>query len=381
MKASEVLEQINNETVISIMEENGSPLYKRTIDGRTRQECLWFKTICHGGDSHKLCYFSDTHDFFCYTCCGKLTFWDLIKKIRNISDNHFYEAVKYVAEKLGIWQDSLFTFGAIRDEESLKLINKSIELMKRKMELSEDVVPDEYVNKIYDDTILRYFDNNTFYNGWIDEGITVPTMRKYGISWYACMNHIIIPHYDIDNNLIGIRRRSLNPEDAHNKYMPEYISGFSYEHSLGLNLYGINKAKDAIKKFGAAVVVEGEKSVLLSDSYFGEDSYTVATCGFNISNIQLELLKKAGADTIYIGFDKDFDLTKEVEYKKNEEVYDNFVRYRNRLYSLARRVNAKGFKVYLIVDKYNLLGKKDSPFDKGKDVFEKLLSKSILYSS
>ena len=63
----ELLKLVTEDVVINIMEENGSPLYSTSIDGRTQQKCLWFKTICHGGDSHKLCFFTESKDFFCYT--------------------------------------------------------------------------------------------------------------------------------------------------------------------------------------------------------------------------------------------------------------------------------------------------------------------------
>ena len=32
------------------------------------------RTICHGGDSHKLYYYSNTHLFHCYTGCGDASF-------------------------------------------------------------------------------------------------------------------------------------------------------------------------------------------------------------------------------------------------------------------------------------------------------------------
>ena len=79
---SDLLEQVTDEIVIAIMEENGSPLYRTSRDTRTQQECLWFRTICHDGDSSKLCYFTQTKDFYCYTNCGRMTFFDFIKKIK-----------------------------------------------------------------------------------------------------------------------------------------------------------------------------------------------------------------------------------------------------------------------------------------------------------
>ena len=89
LSAKDVLETVTPEIVINIMEENGTRVFNRTTDRKTNQECLWFQTICHGGDSHKLCYFTKSKDFYCYTNCGKMSFFDLIKRIRNIKDEKF----------------------------------------------------------------------------------------------------------------------------------------------------------------------------------------------------------------------------------------------------------------------------------------------------
>ena len=63
IQAEDILSKVNNDIVIEIMDENGSPLCGRSKVGRTGQECLWFRTICHGGDSHKLCYFTESTVF------------------------------------------------------------------------------------------------------------------------------------------------------------------------------------------------------------------------------------------------------------------------------------------------------------------------------
>ena len=39
-----------------------------------QNDILTCKTICHGGDSHKLYYYDNTHLFRCYTGCDDPTF-------------------------------------------------------------------------------------------------------------------------------------------------------------------------------------------------------------------------------------------------------------------------------------------------------------------
>lgn len=52
------------------------------------------KTICHGGDSHKLYYYDNTRLFHCYTHCGNaFDIFDLVSKVKDIDLN---TAIYYV---------------------------------------------------------------------------------------------------------------------------------------------------------------------------------------------------------------------------------------------------------------------------------------------
>lgn len=365
----ELLDSLTNEIVISILEENGSPLYNTTIDRRTNQELFWFRTICHNGDSHKLCYFTQSKDFFCYTNCGKMDFFEFIKRVRNVKEGDFYEGViKYLAEKVGkSTKKNRVGFTSSIDpsvREAIMGWTEKEEIQGRKN--SGIILP------VFDEKILNYYDHGTYYLGWLDEGISPESWQKFGIAWDEYRKYIIIPHRNPEGQLVGIRRRSLNPEDANNKYMPLFIEGKEYAHGLGLNLYGLYENKETIRRKQKAILVEGEKSVLLSNSFFGENSCTVATCGFNVSQAQIQQLIDLRVETVYLGFDKDFDERKEELYKKDHAVYKDYLRYKDRLYSLALRLK-EDFHTFIIKDTKGLLGIKDSPFDKGKEVCEKII--------
>lgn len=373
---NDLLKLVTEDVVINIMQENGSPLYNTSIDGQTKQRCLWFRTICHGGDSHKLCFFTESKDFYCYTNCGRMNFFEFIKRIRNAKNEEFYtKVICYVARKVGKtisknrhgFTPEISTF--IREEQLG--MTKQTEDMERKGLFGEVKVKDYEDKK----AILKYFDCETFYEGWIQEGISIETMKKFGIEWYEYQKYIIIPHYNIEGKLVGIRRRSLKPEDANNKYMPLFIGGEDFGHPLGLNLYGLYENQENIKRLKKAVIVEGEKSVLKSDTYFGNKSCAVATCGFNISDWQIQALEKLNVEKVYLGFDKDFDANYEEVYKQDKLLYDNYKRYLERLDILSHRL-APIFNVFLIKDTKELLKIKDSPLDEGKETFKILLKEA-----
>ena len=168
--------------------------------------------------------------------------------------------------------------------------------------------------------------------------------------------------------LIGIRGRALNEEDIElGKYRPIKIGETTYAHQLGFNLYGIHEHEEAIRKYRRAIVYEAEKSVLLDDGFYGEDSVGVAVCGSSLNKFQVNLLvKELGVNEIILALDKEFDKPYSEEGK----------RYRVKLLKMANKYKHL-VDFYYIFDEQNLLQKKDAPVDKGQEVFEKLYKKKI----
>lgn len=253
-----------------------------------------------------------------------MTFFNFIKEIQGATDNEFYsKVILYIANKLNIKEDKKIKAGILPKVSKQTVIDiremEYIIELNEKLEAPKDMVE---ITKFYDPNILNYFEDKV-YKGWLDEGISIETLKKYNIKWYELRNCLVIPHYNIDGKLVGIRRRSFRKADEKNKYMPLYIEGILYEHPLALNLYGLNYNIEAIKKARKVIFVEGEKSVLLSDTYYGKDSITVATCGFNISEWQIKAILDY-VDEVYIGFDKDFDTRNELTYKKIQKFIRSF---------------------------------------------------------
>lgn len=359
--AKNVLKDITEEQILSILKDYG------VTPERLKEKEIWFQTVCHGGDSHKLCYFRDSKTFYCYTNCGHIG--DIISLIQKIENCKFGKALNSVAEKLHYNPNKLVGFGIDKElREDAHYYNRLLSMKRRK----RIVVP---TLKEIPEAVLSYFDDRSFYEGWIEEGISIRSMIKYDICWDELNEHIIIPHRDKDGRIVGIRRRTLKEDELNmgNKYMPLFFCGKEYAHSLGSNLYGLDKNKKAIEKSKKIIIVESEKSVLLSDTYYGKNSVTVATCGFNISPIQLQLIIQSGAEEVILGFDKDFnDNDFLVTEKRIGKDYENFLRYKNKLQSFCRLVSPYA-KVSYIQDLEGLLKIKDSPFDRGKEVFERLL--------
>lgn len=363
-----LLEQISEEQVLEIMSEFGATPYV----GKTKETEMWFNTICHCGSSHKLCYFRKSKSFMCYTNCGSMSLFDLVA---NVKDTDFSDAFKYVLSKVGC-NNSSNRIGLAND--NARTANKEINDIKRYTEIRKkrgkniniEPLPELKTN------ILSYFEDDVFYKGWINEGISIETQQFFGIRWYQLEQHIIIPHYNHIGQLVGIRRRSLQEKDAKNKYMPEIIEGVQYKHPLNMNLYGLYEHIEAIKRTKKVVIVEAEKSVMLAHEYYGDNAFAVATCGFNVSNYQMQLLLSLGVEEVILAFDKDFDALDFYNCDETTQEYNNFLRFRTRIEHIAKKF-APYCRVYVLWDEMRLLGHKDSPFDKGKEILETLMRNKI----
>lgn len=347
-KLIDIANNLSNEKIIDLMTELGSDEYRIT------NNAIIFKTICHNHDSTeasmKLYYYPQTHTFHCYTECGcTFNIYEMFKKRYELfnQDYDFYEDIvlkldaapgQKVRQTFYQQYDSIYEKDNYNAEVNIPVINKGL---------------------------LNAF---TFYPTveWLNDGISEKAMKDYNILYSIQENKIVIPHYDVDNNLIGIRGRALNDEDlVFGKYMPMRIEGKFYAHPLQFNLYGLNVVKDNIKRFRTAIVAESEKSCLQYGTMFGQDrNIVVAACGSSFHKYQLDLLLKCGAERVLIAFDKEGENWKEQE------------KYFNKLKSLCEKYKnycSMGF----IYDTGGLLKLKQSPFDCGPEVATKLISKGV----
>lgn len=226
--------------------------------------------------------------------------------------------------------------------------------------------------KVYDKSILNNFPK-LYHKDWIDEGISIETMEKYNIRYYPRLDQIIIPCYNKDGELIGIRVRNMNKEyvnEGNPKYFPLYtLDGTSYEFPTNQVFYGINYNLEEIKRTGKCMLVEAEKSVLKADSWFGEHNITLALYGSNIGKKRFNEIISWGLTELIIGVDSDFESI----YDENGKLTEEYIKFEDKVFKLA-----KPFKPYIpkisvcynnqrITDCY-----KFSPFDFSRGNFDKM---------
>lgn len=346
-----IVEDLQDEKIIALMESLGVSQYE------DKPDFLIFPTICHNdpGDnsSLKLYYYKDSHQFMCYTNCGSMSIFKMLKahyEHNNIEYNWFDD----------ILEKALYVAG--QSLHTLMLSSPPKPALNLQSRYPERKVPKAL--KHYSDTVLDVF-LKTYPVEWLSEGISQASMDKYEISFSISQNKIIIPHRDVFGNLVGIKGRALDEWEIENlgKYMPVQIENQWYNHQTGLNLYGLNYNKDTIRRYGIVYVFEGEKSVLKLES-LGFPALGVAVGGSSFNKFQLELLiKNARPREVVLCFDKE------------QIAGDNT--YFNKLYKMCTQYKNL-VQMSFIYDRENLLNLKDSPVDMGADVFRRLLSRRVI---
>lgn len=325
------------------------------------------KTVCHCGSSHKLYYYDNTKLFHCYTECGDASFdiYDLVVRVNKSTGNLNFslpKAISFVAKYFGYTAETFEFEDNFEATEDWQIINN----FKRDKELSS-LVSQKVEMKIYDDTILKHLPHPHIVP-WEQEGISFDIMESRGICYDPLNEAVVIPHYNIDGELVGIRERTLIKEnEVYGKYRPAVLNGKMYNHPLGFNLYNLNNSKTAIANFQKAIVFESEKSTLLYASYFGKESdISVACCGSNLINFQVKLLLSLGVKEIIIAFDRQYQKIGDEEWKKwTAKLKSFYIKYGSYV------------KITYLFDKGNLLDYKDSPIDKTSDIFLQLYKNRI----
>lgn len=347
MDYAEIISNLDTDSVIHLMTELGADRYD------DREDFIIFPTICHNLESSeasmKLYFYKKNKMFVCYTECGSMSIFKFLRTYyeeRQIEYDWYQDIYEVVCNCSSFKQKEGF----------IKPVYKS--LKERYSVVRKEVQLPEYSPNVLD-CFIKYYPPE-----WLNDGISKLTMDKFNISYSISQNKIIIPHYDIDGRLVGIRGRTLNEWEIDNvgKYAPIQVEGVWYKHPLSMNLYGLNKTFIDIRRNGICYLFESEKSVMQMDS-FNMPNCSAAVCGSNFNKYQLNILMKFCAPSeIVICFDK--------EELPGEE------KYFNKLWNICQK-----YKQYcnfsFIYDRGGLLNLKDSPTDKGEEVFLQLLKKRI----
>ena len=163
-------------------------------------------------------------------------------------------------------------------------------------------------------------------------------------------NRAVFPIRDFEGNLITFKGRTLEED-----YAEKGIAKYLYYHNFDGRyfLFGYYENYFDILDSDEIIIFESEKSVMQCHCFGVYNA--VATSKKRISEEQADMINKLGKKVI-LAYDKDVSIDE-----------------------IKRECSKLNGDVYYIKDEWDLLDKKDSPTDKGIDIWNKLYYNKFKY--
>ena len=341
-----IKQQIDTDQIISIMDSLGVPFVKQD-----NKQIIFYSICNHHSDflqhKPKLYYYAQSKSFYCYVCSFNGDIFSLVQHILNY--NNVIQAVEYICNICKIDISTCQVKSNIDQWQSIKKFLPNYEQGKQEL-------------VVYDKNVLDLF-KPLAHVSWLNDGISRQAMAKFNIGWYARNEQITLPVFDINGDLVGIHARNTRQQlvDKGLKYQPLKTLNDEYKFPTGQVLYGLYQNQEAIKSSHSVILFEAPKSTIQMQDILGDDNISCAMFGWNFNKVRRDMLLDIGVKIVTIALDKQYQSQDDKEFN----IYVNQVKKIARLFSPY-------CTVYVIYDRHGLLGYKDSPSDKGSEVWWRL---------
>lgn len=335
----------------TILRELGIPIFSKS---NTEWRCFTGDKNRNPYDgSPALVFYTDTKIFFGMTMGRSYDCISLVQTRLNLLGQtcSFLDACNWILEKTGLDPTKItkpFINNHVYDWSELE---RFVRVRKYGNQLPE------YNRNIIDTLPLLYP------QAWINEGISEETMAKYQIRYYERCNQTVIPCFDSEARLIGVRVRNWDEDRVEQaKYMPLItLDGQCYKFNTNQVFYGINYNKPEIERTGKVIIVESEKAVMKLDTYMGRHNIALGMYGSNLGIQRRNQLIKMGVNTVSYVVDNDFIGQDDDFFEKWRKKIQHFIKLWD------------GFcRIEIVWDNLGLLGPKENATDRTKEVWEQL---------
>lgn len=335
----------------TILRELGIPIFSKS---NTEWRCWSGEKNRNPMDgSPALVFFPDTKIFIGYTSSRSYDCISLVQTRLNLLGQtcSFLDACNWILEKTGLDPTKItkpLTNTHVYDWSELE---RFVRVRKYGNQLPE-------YNRNIIDTLPTLYPQ-----AWIDEGISEETMAKYQIRYYERCNQTVIPCFDSEARLIGVRVRNWDKDRVEQaKYMPLItLDGQCYKFNTNQVFYGINYNKPEIERTGKVIIVESEKAVMKLDTYMGRHNIALGMYGSNLGIQRRNQLIKMGVNTVSYVVDNDFIGQDDEFFEQWREKIQHFIKLWD------------GFcRIEIVWDNLGLLGPKENATDRTKEVWEQL---------
>jgi DNA primase len=268
---------------------------------------------------------------------------DFFSLIQFIKECTLSEAINYVCQICGFKYTSSLKGGQRSSSyDFLKKYKRSLNKTNKFENIEEVILDESFIERFIRCTCDLF----------LQDGINEKTQEKFGVSFDTLDNRVVFPIRNYNGKLLSFKGRT-NDKDFRIKGIPKYF--YYYPICAEYYLYGYYENYYDLLDAKEIYIGEAEKFVLQLDS-MGVNN-CVGVSKKVISPYQVMQLLKLGKP-IVIMFDKDVTL---------EEILNECAKFKGLI------------DVYYAIDENNLLSGKESPTDRGSDIFNRLLENKKKY--
>ena len=260
---------------------------------------------------------------------------DIISFVRAYHRVSFSKAVEMLKEFAGI-------DGEVAESKYKRLAATSV--ARRFAEPKAIINKQSTATVLADDYMKKYVEDSPFLDLWRDEGITDEALQAFQVRYDPFASRIVYPIRDVAGKIVNVGGRTVDP-----RWKALNLRKYCYYFNWGtLNtIYGVAENREEIVAKKEIILFEGCKSVLMAYSMGIKNCGAILTSHLNLS--QVKILVKLGCHVVF-ALDKDIDIRQD----------KNIMKLRQFL------------PVSYLKDTEGLLDEKDSPVDKGKEIFLQL---------
>jgi DNA primase len=277
-----------------------------------------FKGLCpfHNEKSGSFYVWPETGTWRCFGCNEGGDVFSFVQKRDNLD---FREALRVLGERAGVAVEERARPdpGARQERERLLAILESTALYYRAALLGEggaetrayaahrgiEPASSERFGLGYSDAAGRGLERHLVRAGFgIEECVKAGALGQSddgSRTFDRFRDRLIFPIRDVDGRVIGFGGRALRADQQ-----PKYLN--SPQNDLfdkGASLYALDQARDAIRKLGRAIVVEGYMDALIAHQ--AGFANVVATLGTAITERHVQVLRRQSAREIVLCLDND----------------------------------------------------------------------------
>lgn len=252
----------------------------------------------------------DRGSYYCFGCNAKGDIFSFVEQFEGVD---FVGALKLLAERTGVQLDFNSYKHTSKKERLLKIMEAACKFYQLYFE--KNTAAKEYLLKrgLTEETIKEWrigwapLDWRTLSELLLQKGITKDELREVGltkegekgIAYDRFRGRIMFPLFDSAGRVIGFSGRLLVDDPNAPKYLNSPETELFKKSEM---LYGLDRAKRAMREKGFALLVEGQMDLIMCHQ--SGLNNTVATSGTALSEQHLDMIKRF-VPKVIISFDAD----------------------------------------------------------------------------